>query len=42
MDDGRRFARAEILSGVRNDHQEDGEWKRARFTIEDALKTAFG
>ena len=42
MEDGRRFAHVEILSAIRNDYQENGDWNRARFTIKDAMKTAFG
>ena len=42
MSDGRRYARVLILSGICIDFKENGEWNRARFTIEDAIKTALG
>ena len=42
MQDGHRFAFVMILGGIGNDYKENGAYFRARFTFEDALKTALG
>ncbi|KAI6176674.1 hypothetical protein M3Y97_00824400 [Aphelenchoides bicaudatus] len=41
-DEGLTFSIVTVLKGIRNDFkQTSGNWNRARFTIEDALKTMF-